>query len=340
MNYALLSGAVVAALITPGAEAFQQVTHKRIAMDAVAYMAAHPETTEYNKLKAWVNAAGFTMTQFAEVLGQGAYDVDDFQDTYLCGAVTGNCVYAPVFNAGASFVNYTSYWHFQNHTRGPDAHGNDLGGYNYDQLTVWGDIDNLAAAWLVGDYLDDGQGGMTGWFWSDNSHYNTYGVTEANYRQGSQSSKSQYKDFENIPFQPIDNLAQYWYSQFVTQPTAQSLGFVMHVTDILQPHHVWTTSALNHSGWESWVADYYESEALNDTELVEIALQNFTPIASADHDIRPLLTQGGALAYSNGGIVLSSTDHNDRVEVARVVVPNAIAMVVHILNHAAQQVSQ
>ena len=74
-------------------------------------MKAHPTTTEYNRLKSWVNAAGYSMDQFAEVIGQGAYDVDDFQDTYLCGAVTGDCVYAPVFNAGASLVNYTSYWH-------------------------------------------------------------------------------------------------------------------------------------------------------------------------------------------------------------------------------------
>ncbi|WP_160152775.1 phospholipase [Microbulbifer sp. ALW1] len=338
--YKLLITSLLAALLATPAQAFQQITHKRIAIDAVNYMRNNPGTTEYANLKAWVNAAGYTVDQFAEVLGQGAYDVDDFQDTYLCGAVTGDCVYAPVFNAGASLVNYTSYWHFQNHTRGPDVHGNDLGGYNYDLLTVWGDIDNLAASWLVGDYLDDGNGGMSGWFWADDSEYNSYGITEANYRQGSHSAKSMYDDFEEIPFQPIDNLGQYWYSQFLAQPTAQSLGFVMHTTDLLQPHHVWTTSALNHSGWEGWVADYYDSENLNDNTLVTQALSNFVPVNSNNHDIRPLLTQGGALAYSSGGIVLSSTDHNDRVQVARTVVPNAIAMVVHILNHAAQRVSQ
>ncbi|WP_105101714.1 phospholipase [Microbulbifer pacificus] len=338
MKRLLISG-LFTVLMASEAQAFQQITHKRIVIDAVAYMRDHPDTTEYAKLKAWVNAAGYTVDQFAEVLGQGAYDVDDFQDTYLCGAVTGDCVYAPVFNAGASLVNYTTYWHFQNHTRGPDAHGNDFGGYNYDLLTVWGDIDNLAASWLVGDYLDDGNGGMTGWFWSDDSEYNSYGITEANYRQGSYSAKSMYDDFEEIPFQPIDNLGQYWYGQFLSQPTAQTLGFVMHTTDLLQPHHVWTTSALNHTGWEGWVADYYDSENLNDSALVTQAIGNFTPISASDNDIRALLTQGGALAYSTGGIVLSSTDHNDRVQVGRVVIPNAIAMVVHILNHAAQKVS-
>lgn len=342
MKTLALTGLLAAAVLSSPAQAFQQITHKRIAIDAVNYMKAHPTTTEYNRLKSWVNSAGYSVDQFAEVIGQGAYDVDDFQDTYLCGAVTGDCVYAPVFNAGASLVNYTSYWHFQNHTRGSDAHGNDLGGYNYDLLTVWGDIDNIAAAWLVGDYMDDGNGGMTGWcFWScaDDTEYNTYGVTEANYRQGSTSSKSMYDDFEEMPFQPIDNLGQYWYSQFLANPTAQTLGFVMHTTDLLQPHHVWTTSALNHSGWESWVADYYDSENLNNTALVDQALTDFTPLATASNDIRPLLTQGGAMAYSNGGIVLSSTDHSDRVQVAQVVIPHAIAMVVHVLNHAAVKVN-
>ena len=339
MKKLALTGLLAAAVLTSPAQAFQQITHKRIAIDAVNYMKANPGTTEYNRLKAWVNAAGYSMDQFAEVIGQGAYDVDDFQDTYLCGAVTGDCVYAPVFNAGASLVNYTSYWHFQNHTRGSDVHGNDLGGYNYDLLTVWGDIDNMAATWLVGDYLDDGSGGMTGWWSSDDSEYNTYGITEANYRQGSYSSKSMYDDFEEMPFQPIDNLGQYWYSQFLASPTAQTLGFVMHTTDLLQPHHVWTTSALNHSGWESWVADYYDSESLNDTALVQQAMQDFTPLSTASNDIRPLLTEGGALAYGNGGIVLSSTDHADRVQVGQVVIPHAIAMVVHLLNHAAVKVN-
>ncbi|MCK0152920.1 phospholipase [Alcanivorax sp. S6407] len=339
MKKLAIAGVLSAAVLASPAQAFQQITHKRIAIDAVNYMKANPTTTEYNRLKAWVNAAGYSMDQFAEVIGQGAYDVDDFQDTYLCGATTGDCVYAPVFNAGSSLVNYTSYWHFQNHTRGSDVHGNDFGGYNYDLLTVWGDIDNMAATWLYGDYMDDGNGGMTGWWWSDDSEYNTYGVTEANYRQGSYSSKSMYDDFEEMPFQPIDNLGQYWYSQFLANPTAQTLGFVMHTTDLLQPHHVWTTSALNHSGWETWVADYYDSENLNNPAMVAAAIQDYTPLSASSNDIRPLLTQGGALAYGNGGIVLSSTDHSDRLQVAQVVIPHAIAMVVHVLNHAALKVN-
>lgn len=327
----------VLTLLSANSHAFSQETHKRIVIDAVRYMQQHPDTTAFAKLQAWAQRGGISVEQLAEALGQGAYDVDDFEDTFICGAITGNCVNAPLWGMAESIVQYTSYWHFQNHTQGPDAHGNDFGGYNYAKLTVWGDIDNLAATWLKGDHLDDGKGGQTGWFGADGSKYNSYGVTEAHYRQGSNSSYSMYKDFETTPFQPIDNLAQYWYSRYWSAPNVQALGFVMHSTDLLQPHHTWTTSALNHSGWESWVRDYYDQERLNDGQLVSQALADFAPLAAQTTDIRPLLTQGGSLSYSRGGMVLNSQNHGDRVYVAKIVIPHAIAMVVHILNHAANR---
>ncbi|MFZ5723297.1 MAG: phospholipase [Pseudomonadota bacterium] len=333
---ALAALALATSFTATDAAAFAQETHKRIAIDAVNYMRNNPTTTNYAKLAAAATAAGYTVDQMAVVLGQGAYDVDDFMDTYLCGATTGDCVAAPAWGLGTEWVNYTSYFHFQQRTRGADVHGNDYGGYNYDLLTVWGDIDNMAASWLVGDYMDDGRRGMVGWF-GDTSRYNTYGITEANYRQGSTSTKAMYDDYEEMPFQPIDNLGQYWYSKFQQSPTFQTLGFVLHTTDLLQPHHTWTTSALNHSGWETWVNDYYYTEGLNNSALVTAALADFTPVASGTTDIRGLLTQGGSYSYANGGIVLSSTAHADRVVVARKVIPHAIAMVVHVLNHAANR---
>ncbi|HEX4869861.1 MAG TPA: hypothetical protein VFV15_03940, partial [Moraxellaceae bacterium] len=135
----------------------------------------------------------------------------------------------------------------------------------------------------------------------------------------------------------IDNLGQYWFSQFLAAPTVQKLGFVLHTTDLLQPHHTWTTLDLNHSGWESWVNDNYYSLGLNNHALVSAALNNFTPLAATATDIRPLLTQGGAISYAQGGIVLSSTDDADRVRIARTMVPNAIAMAVRVLNRAAER---
>jgi len=332
----LICGTTLALGLAMEAQAFSQETHKRIAIDAVNYMKANPTTTNYAKLLNGATKAGLTIDQFANALGQGAYDVDDFMDTYLCGASTGSCQVAPVWGAGSGIVKYTSYWHFQNHTQGADAHGNDLGGYNYAKLTVWGDIDNMAASWLYGDYLDDGKGGLSAWF-SDSTKYNSYGITEKNYRLGGYSTNSMYADFEKMPFQPIDNLGQYWFQQFLTTPTVQTLGFVMHTTDLLQPHHVWTTSSLNHADWETWVNDYYYTEDLNNSAAVTAALNNLTPLSATATDIRPLLTQGASVAYSQGGIVLSSTAHTDRKNVGKVVIPHAIAMVVRVLNRAAER---
>ena len=339
-----LTASLTIGMLTSTANAFTQETHRRIAIDAVNYMAANPNTTNYTKLAAAASAAGYSINDVAQILGQGAYDVDDFADTYICGAITGDCVQAPVWGLGASIVKYTSYWHFQNHTQGSDAHGNDLGGYNYDKLTVWGAIDTLAATWLVNDHLDDGKGGMTGTCWwafgwrcSEDSEYNSYGITESNYREGSYSNKGMYEDFQNIPWQPIDNLGQHWYNEFIKNPTFQTLGFVMHTTDLLQPHHVWTTSDLNHAGWEGWVDDHYYSLNLNNESDVTAALDYYTPVAASSADIRPIMTQGGAYAYNNGGVVLNSTNSSDRQVVAKKVIPHAIAMVVTILNHAAEQ---
>lgn len=324
-------------LYLPNALAFSQETHKRIVIDAVNYMKAHPSSTEYTKLSNWANSLGLSTSELAQLLGQAAYDVDDFEDTFFCGAITGSCVQAPLWGAAESIVKYTSYWHFQNHTQGADTHGNDFGGYNYQKLTVWGAVDNMAATWLKGDYLDDGRGGETGWFGADSTKYNSYGITEANYRIDGYSNYRMYKDFENMPFQPIDHLGQHWYNRFIATKHPQLLGFVFHTTDLLQPHHTWVTSDLNHSGWESWVRDYYDSEKLNDLQLVHEAMNEFLAPAKNDTDIRDLLTQGGAFSYAQGGIVLNSKDHYDRVNTGKQVIPHAIAMVVHLLNHAMGQ---
>ncbi len=338
MKKLLMTSIIVSGVFSSQCEAFSQDTHKQIVVDAVNYMKNNPSTTEYAKLVTWAQELQMTPMQLADLLGQAAYDVDDFEDTFLCGAITGSCVQAPIWGAAESIVKYTSYWHFQNHTQGPDQHGNDFGGYNYDKLTVWGTIDTLAATWLKGDYLDDGRGGETGWFNADSSKYNSYGITESNYRIDGHSHYGMYDDFEKAPFQPIDHLGQYWFERFLASKNPQLLGFVFHTTDLLQPHHTWVTSDLNHAGWESWVSDYYFKESLNEEPLVTQALANFTPLQHNETDIRDILTEGGALSYSQGAIVLNSKDHYDRLTTAKTVIPNAIAMVVHLLNHAMHQV--
>ena len=84
---------------TSQAQAFSQETHKRIVLDAVNYMQQHPASTEYAALRQYAAQNNLTISESAELLGQAAYDVDDvddFEDTFLCGAITGSCVQAPV----------------------------------------------------------------------------------------------------------------------------------------------------------------------------------------------------------------------------------------------------
>ena len=336
--FKLVPVAIALAACLP-AQAWNTETHRRIVLDAVQFMKTHPAQTRYAQLLAGVTRAGYTMDQFAAAIGQGAHDVDYFEDTYICGATTGNCQGAPVWGLASGLARYTSFWHFQNHTAGADAHGNDFGGDHYAKLNDPGDIDKLAATWLVNDYLDDGAGGHSAWF-GDSSKYNSYGVTEARYRQGGYSTPKMYEDYQNFPWQPIDNLGQYYWSRFLQAPSAQALGFALHTTDLLQPHHTFNTLAHNHSGWEGWVGDYYDSETLGDPALVAAALADFTPLASGATDIRPLLTQGGTYSYKYGGAVLSSTDHAVRKSVAKKMIPHSIAMVVRILDRAAERLAQ
>ncbi|QNA89740.1 phospholipase [Massilia sp. Dwa41.01b] len=334
-----LAPVAIALIACLPAKAWNTETHRRIAMDAIEFMKTHPAQTKYAKLLAGVTRAGYTMEQFAAAIGQGAHDVDYFEDTYICGATTGNCANAPLWGLASDVAHYTSFWHFQNRTAGQDAHGNRFGGYNYAKLANPGDIDKLAATWLVNDYLDDGAGGMNGWF-GDATRYNSYGVTEAHYRQGSSSTPQMYEDYQKFPFQPIDNLGQYFFSRFLQAPSAQSLGFSLHTTDLLQPHHTYGTLGNGHSSWEGWVGDNYDREKLNDGALVLAALNDFTPLAASATDIRPLLNQGGAYSYKYGGAVLSSSDNEVRKAVARKMVPHSIAMAVRILDRAAERLAQ
>jgi hypothetical protein len=321
------------------AQAFTQETHRRIVLDAVAYMAAHPTTTNYAKLVAGAARAGYTIDQFAAMMGQGAYDVDSFADTYICGAITGDCEKAPLWGLGTAIAKYSSFWHFEDHAHGQDVHGNPYGGYSYGRVPIMGDVDTLAAGWLWNDYLDDGRNGQHGIF-GDGTKYDTYHLTEANYRQGSASTVSMYTDYQNFPFQPVSNLGQYWFTQFLSMPTAQTLGFVCHTADLLVPQHTWNTLGNNHSGFESWVQDYWDSAQLDSFDLVDAAFKDLTAPSPTATDLRPLWHQSGAYSYANGALALSSTDQNDRIAVAKKVVPHATAMVVLLLDRGAERLVQ
>jgi hypothetical protein len=161
----LICGLTLATGVVTQAQAFSQETHKRIAIDAVNYMKANPSTTNYAKLLAGATKAGITIDQMAATLGQGAYDVDDFRipifvaqpqvaaKSHLFGAQVQVLLNIPLTGTSKIILKAQTYMVMT------------LGGYNYQKLTVWGAIDNMAASWLVGDYLDDGKGGLKGLVW-------------------------------------------------------------------------------------------------------------------------------------------------------------------------------
>ncbi|KFX70872.1 phospholipase [Pseudomonas taeanensis MS-3] len=300
------------------AGAWSQPTHKNIVKDALAYMNSTYATADMRRAyQFYVQAAG-SEARAGEVLGQAAYDVDDFQDTRLGGWWVGY-EYAPAWNAGASLVNYTSYWHFINMGRQGDAHGNDHGGYDYRYHKVDGsasDVDWYAMVYLYNRGLKT----------------EDYNSTEAHYRQGSTSNwKEHYDDFQVAAFQPIDNLAKYWFDQFKAAPSLQTIGFSLHATgDVAQPHHTWITSANGHSSWEGWVDDHYFSEQLNTQAAVVNLVGNYDP----RKPLRDLLTQTAQVAYQHPEPLYDSS-YATRLRVAKELIPESIALTVNVLTKGA-----
>ncbi len=299
--------------------AWSQPTHKRIVEDALDYMNSPRATMEQQRAHDFYVAAAGSHEQASEILGQAAFDVDDFQDTRL-GEWFRAYERAPLGGLASSIVQYTSYWHFINMTRGEDEHGNDHGGYDYRYHTkdprAWADIDAFAKTYLYNLQL----------------HKNDFATTEAHYRQGSDSSlKKHYEDFQEISWQPIDNLGKYWYEQFIANPSMELLGYSLHVSgDVAQPHHVWVTSANSHASWEGWVENYYDKENLGDPDAVETALQNY----NTDHDVRAIWTYTAEQAYAHPEVLYDNA-YDTRKNAAKKLIPHAIANVITILTKAA-----
>ena len=315
---AVAAGFCLAALAGQ-ANAWSQPTHKNIVKDALAYMNSANATADMRRAyQFYVGAAG-SQAQAGEILGQAAYDVDDFKDTRLGGWWVGY-EHAPLYGAAASIVNYTSYWHFINMGRQGDAHGNDRGGYDYRYHKVdgsWsGDVDWYAMVYLYNRELkkDD------------------FNSTEAHYRQGTVSNWSEhYGDFQTTAFQPIDNLAKYWFDQFKAAPSLQTLGYALHATgDVAQPHHTWITSANGHSSWEGWVDDHYFSEQLND----QTAVANLVGGYDANKPVRDLLTQTAQVAYEHPEPLYDSSNAT-RLRLAKALIPESIALTVTVLTKGA-----
>ncbi|MEO4047950.1 hypothetical protein AAFN46_12770 [Pseudomonas sp. CAU 1711] len=300
------------------AAAWSQPTHKNIVKDALAFMNSAHATAEMRRAyQFYVGAAG-SEAAAGEILGQAAYDVDDFKDTRLGGWWVGY-EHAPLWGAAASIVNYTSYWHFINMGRVGDDHGNDHGGYDYRYHKVDGGVSDVD--WYAMVYL-----------YNRELKKSDFDSTEAHYRQGSRSDwQKHYGDFQTAAFQPIDNLANYWFEQFKAAPSLQTIGFALHATgDVAQPHHAWITSANGHSSWEGWVNDHYARERLNDP----VAVANLVGQYNTARPLRDLLTQTAQVAYQHPE-PLYDTSYAGRLSIARQLIPESIALTVTVLTKGA-----
>lgn len=320
--FSLVAGTVLLAS-SVDAMAWSQPTHKMLVMDALAYMGSTRATADEKRAyDFYVDAAQGNASQAADALGQACYDVDNFKDVHL-GAWWSGYWSAPVFGLAHSIVGYNAYHHFITMSRGEDAHGNAHGGYNYRNRTPNGslgkgeffDIDSLAAIYL----------------WNTELWKNDFNSTEANYRQGSYSNwTEQYRDFQDIPWQPSSNAGQYWFDEFLKQPTFQTVGYALHfLTDAGQPHHTMSTSANHHAGWESWVEDHYTTEGLANLDKVQGLLGAYSPQDS----MNSLVTQLAGIAYSHPE-PLYATDYETRKATAEVMIPETIAATVAVLTKA------
>ena len=216
-TFARLAAGLCICAIASQANAWSQPTHKNIVKDALAFMNSSYATEEMRQAyRFYVSAAG-SEAQAGEILGQAAFDVDDFKDTRLGGWWVGY-EHAPLWGAASGIVNYTSYWHFLNLARDGDSHGNPHGGYDYRYHKVDGGIADVD--WYAMVYL-----------YNRELKREDFDTTEAHYRQGTRSDwQEHYGDFQTAAFQPIDNLATYWFEQFRAAPSLQTIGYALHAT--------------------------------------------------------------------------------------------------------------
>ena len=309
---------MVSLLIVGSANAWVQIQHKVMVADALDYMGSSYATADQQRAyQLYVNSAG-GLEEAKELLGQAAYDGDSLLDTRMGGWWTGYHYTAGDMSLGLVNNNYTSFWHFITMTRGEDDHGNDRGGYDYRYHTEdpsYFDNDAITHKWLYNQELKD-------------ADYNT---TEAHYRLDSYSNKDQYEDYQDIPWQPIDNMGYYWFKQFAAYPTYQSLGYAIHAAqDAGVTHHTWNTLDNYHTNYEEWASDYYNQENLVDFEGVNAEIDNYSPT----DDFRNMVTRLAESAYQYPEL-LSSESHSVRLNAASALMPKTIAITVSVLTKGA-----
>ncbi|MGC8384412.1 hypothetical protein ACP3P8_16925 [Pseudomonas aeruginosa] len=204
-TFARLAAGLCICAIASQANAWSQPTHKNIVKDALAFMNSSYATEEMRQAyRFYVSAAG-SEAQAGEILGQAAFDVDDFKDTRLGagGSATNTRRCGARLRASSTTprTGTSSTW------PGRRLHGNPHGGYDYRYHKVDGGIADVD--WYAMVYL-----------YNRELKREDFDTTEAHYRQGTRSDwQEHYGDFQTAAFQPIDNLATYWFEQFRAAPS-------------------------------------------------------------------------------------------------------------------------
>lgn len=316
-TFARLAAGLCICAIASQANAWSQPTHKNIVKDALAFMNSSYATEEMRQAyRFYVSAAG-SEAQAGEILGQAAFDVDDFKDTRLGGWWVGY-EHAPLWGAASGIVNYTSYWHFLNLARDGDSHGNPHGGYDYRYHKVDGGIADVD--WYAMVYL-----------YNRELKREDFDTTEAHYRQApARTGRSTTATSRPPPS-----------SRSTTSPPTGSSSSAPHLRcrpsampctppATWPSRTMWITSANGHSSWEGWVDDHYASEKLNDPAAVANLVGRYDPSKS----IRDLLTQTGQVAYARPE-PLYDTSYETRLRVAKELIPESIALTVTVLTKGA-----
>lgn len=303
------------------AGAWYDNSHTRVTQTALEYMgSSYADADQQRAYNLLVNSAG-SLESAKELLGDAATAIDYFMDTRMGEWWIGYHNTSSDLTFGLQNNNYTSFWHFINMTRGSDAHGNDYGGYDYRYVT--NDTANIIDRdWITRTFLHNQQ-----------LHDDDFDTTEAHYRQGSYSDEDQYEDFQEIPFQPVDNLGLYWLQQFVAYPTFQSLGYVTHAAgDVGVAQHVWTTLGNYHVEYEEWVEDHFgvsDQYNIGDFTNIQTELANY----SAQDDMRVTLTKTAEAAYANPEPMYDGSQ-DVRLNAMNTMVTKSIASAVTIMTKA------
>ncbi|MCP4132459.1 MAG: hypothetical protein GY754_15915 [bacterium] len=249
------------------AHAWKFDTHKDSVIDAFEYMEKQGHgSNEYFAAEFLKYAGG---DDIAEELGQKNGETDSFTDTAIGAWWIGYWSHVTLFGMTASVTVYS---HFITIFR-PGVNGNAYDGYNYRNSLedgFWG-LNGLIKTMMYNmDVKNKGNAGRSvfnpaGGQGIKKAYRFRYQESAANKFYSTTSSRN-YKDFQDVVFEPNSNAAAYWYgkalegriSTTIEREQILYVATAMHMGgDANVVQHVWNTSDHNHFGYESWVNSNY-----------------------------------------------------------------------------------